>query len=47
MSDEEDSDIHIHTTRIPDMLERFLNLNKMKTKRLSNHTSQYFIHSRT
>ncbi len=26
---------------------RFLNLNKMKTKRLSNHMSQYFIHNRT
>ncbi len=25
----------------------FLNLNKMKTKRLSNHMSQYFIHNRT
>ncbi len=28
------------------MLERFLNLNKIKTKRLSNHTSQYFINNR-
>ncbi len=27
------------------MLGRFLNLNKMKTKRLSNHMSQYFIHT--
>ncbi len=35
------------TTRIPEMLGRFLNLNKMKTKRLSNHMSQYFIHNRT
>ncbi len=25
----------------------FLNLNKMKTKRLSNHMSPYFIHNRT
>ncbi len=25
----------------------FINLNKMKTKRLSNHMSQYFIHNRT
>ncbi len=25
----------------------FLNLNKMKTRRLSNHMSQYFIHNRT
>ncbi len=25
----------------------FLNLNKMKTKRISNHMSQYFIHNRT
>ncbi len=33
------------TTRIPEMLGRFLNLNKMKTKRLSNHMSQYFIHN--
>ncbi len=41
---------HIHiqyTTQIPEMLGRFLNLNKMKTKRLSNHMSQYFIHNRT
>ncbi len=29
------------------MLGRFLHLNKMKTKRLSNHMSQYFIHNRT
>ncbi len=29
------------------MLGRFLNLNKIKTKRLSNHMSQYFIHNRT
>ncbi len=36
-----------HTTRIPEMLERFLNLNKMKTKRISNHMSHYFIHNRT
>ncbi len=35
------------TTRIPEMLGRFLNLNKMKTKRLSNHMSQYFVHNRT
>ncbi len=34
------------TTRIPEMLGHFLNLNKMKTKRLSNHMSQYFIHNR-
>jgi len=37
----------VYTTRIPEMLGRFLNLNKMKTKRLSNHMSQYFIHNRT
>ncbi len=37
-----------NTTLIPEMLGRFfLNLNKMKTKRLSNHMSQYFIHNRT
>ncbi len=35
------------TTQIPEMLGCFLNLNKMKTKRLSNHMSQYFIHNRT
>ncbi len=35
------------TSRIPEMLGRFLNFNKMKTKRLSNHMSQYFIHNRT
>ncbi len=35
------------TTRIPEMLGRFLNFNKMKTKRFSNHMSQYFIHNRT
>ncbi len=35
------------TTWIPEMLGRFLNLNKMKTKRISNHMSQYFIHNRT
>ncbi len=29
------------------MLGRFLNLNKMKTKIISNHMSQYFIHNRT
>ncbi len=37
----------ITTTRILEMLGRFLNLNKMKTKRISNHMSQYFIHNRT
>ncbi len=36
-----------NTTRIPEMLGRFLNLNKMKTKSLSNHMSQYCIHNRT
>ncbi len=32
-------------TRIPEMLGRFLNFNKMKTKRISNHMShsQYTI----
>jgi len=35
------------TTRIPEKLGRFLNLNKMKTIRLSNHMSKYFIHNRT
>ncbi len=39
--------IHLFTTRIPEMLGRVLNLNKMKTKRLSNHMSKYFIHNRT
>ncbi len=35
--------IHFYTTtRIPEMLGRFLNLNKMKTKRISNHMSQHF-----
>ncbi len=34
-------------SRIPEMLGRFLNLNKIKTKRLSNHMSQYFINNRT
>ncbi len=29
------------------MLGRFSNLNKMKTKIISNHMSQYFIHNRT
>jgi len=37
--------INILTTRIPEMLGHFLNLNKMKTKR--HHMSQYFIHNRT
>ncbi len=37
--------IYTHTTRIPEMLGRFLNFNKMKTKRLSNQMSQYFIHN--
>ncbi len=37
----------LYTTQIPEMLGRFLNVNKMKTKRLSNHMSQYFIHYRT
>ncbi len=36
-----------YTTRIPEMLGRFLHLNKMKTKRLSNHMSKYFFHNRT
>ncbi len=39
--------IIISTTRILEMLGRFLYMNKMKTKRLSNHMSQYFIHNRT
>ncbi len=30
-----------------EMLGRFLNLNQLKTKRLSNHMSQYFIHNGT
>ncbi len=34
-------------TLILEMLGRFLNLNKMKTKRLSNHMNQYFIHIRS
>ncbi len=36
-----------NTTRIPEMLAHFYNLNKMKTKRLLNHMSHYFIHNRT
>ncbi len=44
-------DVHITYMEIyiliPEMLGRFLNLNKIKTKRLSNHMSQYFIHNRT
>ncbi len=39
--------VHLFTTRIPKMLGRFLNLNKILTKRLSNHMSQYFIHNGT
>ncbi len=35
------------TTWIPEMLGHFFNLNKIKTKSLSNHMSQYFIHNRT
>ncbi len=35
------------TTWIPEMLGRFLNLNKMNIQRLSNHIRQYFIHNRT
>ncbi len=35
------------TTRILEMFGRFLNLNKMKTKRISKHMSQYCIHNRT
>ncbi len=31
----------LDTTQTPEMLGRFLNLNKIKTKRLSNHMSQY------
>ncbi len=31
----------------PEMLGRLLNLNEMKTKIISNHMSQYFIHNRT
>ncbi len=38
---------YLFTTQIPEMLGRFLHLNKMKTKRLSNHMSQYFIQNRT
>ncbi len=37
----------IKYNRIPEMLGRFLNLNKIKTERISNHVSEYFIHSRT
>ncbi len=36
-----------NTTRILEMLWRFEYLNKIKTKRLSNHMSQYFIYNRT
>ncbi len=36
----------LFTTRIPETFFIFY-LNKMKTKRLSNHMSQYFIHNRT
>ncbi len=35
--------LYDYTTRILEMLGRFLNLNKIKTKRISNHMSQYFI----
>ncbi len=42
-----DLEFPLSTTRIPEMLGRFLNLNKMKAKRISNHKSQYFIHNRT
>ncbi len=39
---------YLSTTRIPDMLGRiYFYLNKMKTKRLSNHMSSYFIDNRT
>ncbi len=39
--------IIIRIIRITEMLGRFVNLNKMKTKRLSHHMSQNFIHNRT
>ncbi len=35
------------TTRILEILGCFLNFNKMKTKIISNHMSQYFIHNKT
>ncbi len=34
------------TTRIPEMLGRFLHLNKITTKIFSKHMIQYFIHNR-
>ncbi len=37
----------MNTTWIPEMLGRFLNMNKIKTKRISNHMRQHFIHNRT
>ncbi len=42
-----DADKEVNITRIPEMLGHFLNLNKMKTKRISNHMSQHFINNRT
>ncbi len=38
--------IRAFSNRILDMLGRFFYLNKMKTKRISNHMSQHFIHNR-
>ncbi len=35
------------TTQILEILGRFLNINKMKTKILYNHISKYFIDNRT
>ncbi len=36
-----------YTTRILEMLGLFFYLNKMKTKKNSNHMSKYFIHNKT
>ncbi len=40
-----DLSIYLSTTRILEMWGHFFYLNKMKTKRLSNHMSQYSIHN--
>ncbi len=40
--------VESNISRIPEILGRlYFYLNKMKTKRLSNHMSQYFIQNRT
>ncbi len=46
---ETESALHLikQIKQIPKMLGRFFYLNKTKMKIISNHMSQYFIHSRT